>query len=261
MEEKVEFEKTLSLVEIMRVIRSRFIWILLIVIASVGVGVAYTTFIQKTEYTAVNAICVQAGDYTITDAEGNEIPSNIAEHTKYQYSALIAPEFEKVLKSAEILKAVKERGVNVNVSALKFNYTEESAFFEISYTFSAHGGDANVIKAQVANTLNEYVKASIEIIDDENSIYPTYLKNKLIRISNASQEGVSAKTGKTTTIILSFLVGLVLSAVLVISLYFIDDTINVKDDVEKITGLSNIALIDISFNESLNASEIKQGGN
>ncbi len=259
MEEKVELEKTLTLSEIMRVIKTRFIWLLLIIIICVGVGIAYISLVQETKYTATCVVCVQAKNYTILDEEtGIEKPANVAEHTKYQYSALLAPEFEKVLKSAEIVKQIKETGNHINIGSVSFKYTENSAFFEISYTFSRLDGDEGVLKEEIANELNKYVEDAIEIIDSENSPYG-FLKDKLILISKASKDYVLVSTGSFKTLALSFLVGVVLAAVLVVILYFTDDTITNKDDVEFITGVSNLAFIDISTNEILVKSNSKKG--
>ncbi len=260
MEEKVEFEKTLTISDIVRIIRQRFLWILLIIFVCVLVGYGYTELFQKTKYTAKSSVCVQANDYVITDSDGKEITSNVAEHTKYQFSALLAPEYGPVLKSNEMANALKSQDVDINISALSFKFTEGSAFFDISYTYSVHGGDSAVIKQQVANTLNEYVKKSIEVINDENSVYPTYLKDKLINYSIASSENVSVNTGVTRTLLLAFLIGVILSAVLVIILYFTDNTIKDREDFEILTGISNLAVIDLYTNQTIGETNTEVGG-
>ena len=58
MEEKVG--RSLSLSEILLVIRTNIIWILLLVITSLGVGVAYVKLVQKTTYTATVGFYVNA---------------------------------------------------------------------------------------------------------------------------------------------------------------------------------------------------------
>ena len=249
MEEKVELEKTLNFADIVNVIRARFIWIVLIVAVCVAVGCVYISLFQKTTYTASSSVCVQAKDYIYTDSDGKETTTNVAEHTKYQYSALIAPEYEKVLKSNDIASAIKSQGIDLNVSGLSFKFTENSAFFEVSYTYKAHGGDQTIIKRQISNALNEYIKKSIELIDEEGSVYPEYLKNKLINYSLASENNVSVNSGTTKTLLIAILIGIVLSAVLVIVLYFTDNTIKGKEDVEYLTGIGNLAVIDLYANQ------------
>ncbi len=250
MEEKVEFEKTLTISDIVLIIRRRFLLIVLIIFACVAIGYGYTALFQKTKYTAKSSVCVQANDYVIVDSDGKEITTNVAEHTKYQYSALIAPEYEKVLRSSEIASALKNQGLDINISSLSFTFTDDSAFFDVSYTYSVHGGNSAVIKQQVANTLNEYIKMSIEVINDENSVYPTYLKDKLINYSSASAENVSVNSGFTLTLLLAFLIGIVLSAIFVIVLYFTDNTIKDKEDAENLTGFANLAVVDLYHNQT-----------
>lgn len=260
MEEKVELEKTLSIADILNVVRARFIWVVLIIFACVAVGCVYIALFQKTTYTATSSICVQAKDYIYTDTDGKETTTNVAEHTKYQYSALIAPEYEKVLKSSDIANAVKEVGIDINVSGLSFKFTDNSAFFEISYTYKAHGGDSTIIKRQISNALNEYVKKSIEVIDDNNSVYPEYLKNKLINYSLASENNVSVNTGTTKTLLLAILIGVVLSVILIVILYFTDNTIHDKEDVEYLTGIGNLAVIDLYPNQAIVEKKVEVGG-
>ena len=74
-------------------------------------------------------------------------------------------------------------------------------------------------------------------------------KNKLINYSLASENNVSVNSGTTKTLLLAVLIGVVLSAVLVIILYFTDNTIKGKEDVEYLTGIGNLAVIDLYANQ------------
>ncbi len=249
MEEKVQKEKTIKIADILDVARRCFLWILLIVIACVVCGYAYYSLFQKTEYTVTGSLCVQAQDYVYEDKDGNETSSNLPEHTKYQYSALIAPEYENVLKSADIIKALSEQGISINIDDVKFKFKESSAFFDVSYTMSVHGGNANIIKEQAASRLNGYLEKSIEVINDSEGVYPDYLKDKLVYFSMASANNVSVNTGFSKTIALSILIGIILSIILIVIVYFADNTVKDKDDLENISGISNLAIIDLYINQ------------
>ncbi len=251
-EEKVE--KTLSLSDIWLVIRNNLIWIIAIIIACIGAGIAYVTFVQDTNYTAKVGIYVYAPS---TDENGKEL--NIAEHTLYQYSALIAPEYEKVLKSQEmntyinpVVNGVKQN--NISFSGIKFAYTEDSAFFDITYTYGKHGGDSGEIKKAVAKSLNDYVQKAIEKLNSDEKY--GVLRNKLVPYSLASEITVTQSSGMTKTLILSFMVGVVLSAIFVIIMYFIDDTVSSREDIERILGASTIAFIDLSPNFIINEESV-----
>ncbi len=260
MEEKVEMEKTIKISDILYVAKRNLIWISLIVLACVVLGYAYFSLLQKTEYTVTGSLCVQAKDYIITDSEGNEVTTNTAEHTKYQYSALIAPEYENVLKSADIVNALKEQGISINISDVKFDFKESSAFFDVSYTMSVHGGDANIIKEQAAIRLNGYLEKSIEVINADNSVYPDYLKDKLVYFSMASADNVAVNNGFMKTMLISILLGVVLSVVLVVIVYFADNTLKDKEDLENISGVSNLAIIDLSVNQAIAEKKLEVKG-
>ncbi len=266
MEEVKESGKLLSLNEIMILIRTKIVWIMLIVIFCLGCGVAYVALVQKTTYTAVTGVCVQAQYYvekkdefgnTMEDEYGNIIKekANVAEHTLYQYSALIAPEYEKVLKSNEIAKIIAKEKININVGAIGFSYTEDSAFFTITYTYSQHGGDASEIKANMASALNEYIKISIDAINDPEGKFPEYLKDKLLVYSIAETSGISASKGTLKIIILAFMAGILLSAIFIIMLFLVNDTVTSKEDIERLTNVANLALIDISANQTITNEE------
>lgn len=266
MEEVKESGKLLSLNEIMILIRSKIIWIMIIIFACLGCGVLFVAFKQKTTYTAVSSVCVQAKYFInkedefgnpMVDEEGNIIreEANVAEHTLYQYSALIAPEYEKVLKSNEIAKAVAKQNVNIDVGSISFTYTEKSAFFTIKYSYSQHGGDPDKIKADMAEALNTYINVSIDTINDPNSKFPEYLKEKLLVYSVAEKGSVATNNGYVKTMILALLAGILLSGLFIIILFLINDTVSSKEVLERLTDLPNLALVDISSNQLISNEE------
>ena len=50
---------------------------------------------------------------------------------------------------------------------------------------------------------------------------------------------------------LSLVLGIMLSAILVLIAYFIDDTVSSREDIERIVGFPTIAFIDIRTNATL----------
>lgn len=253
-EEKVG--RALSLSEILLVIRTNIIWILIFIFASLAVGVAYVKLVQKTTYTAT------VGFYVNAELAYKEEGVNIAEHTAYQYSALIAPEYEKVLKSQEMKafldsKCVEDGVAKLNFGSINFVYTESSAFFNVTYSYSVHGGDANQIKKDISSALNYFVKNTVEKLDNEtidrnNDGVDEYkygiLRNKLVVIAAANENTVGVSTGTVKTMFLAFVIGVLLAAIFVLLVYFIDDTVSSREDIERIMGVSTIAFIDISTN-------------
>ncbi|MBO5851192.1 MAG: hypothetical protein J6R29_02535 [Clostridia bacterium] len=158
-EEKVG--RSLSLSEILLVIRTNIIWILVIIFASLAVGVMYVKLVQKTTYTATASFYVNA------EIAYKEEKVDISEHTAYQYSALIAHEYEKVLKSQEMKvyldeKCQEENVAKLNFSSINFVYTESSAFFDVTYSYSENGGDAEKIRKAIVESLNFFAKETVK---------------------------------------------------------------------------------------------------
>ena len=259
MEERKENEKSISLSEIWLVARANIVWVLLIVLLCVGVGTAYAYLVKKTTYTATIDVVVQS----LNDTNDKE-DSKFTLTTAYQFSALLAPDYEKVLKSHEIINKVnedRETGhYKVSAGALSFKFTEESPYFSIKYTFSQHGGDATQIRIAVADTLNNYVKECQEILHENESGNYLYLADNLVVTSSANQSNVSVSSGKLTTIMLAGLIGVVLAFILVLLIYFIDDRISTRDDAERISGVAVLAFVDITSNAVLDPAYNKKGG-
>lgn len=257
-EEKVG--RSLSLSEILLVIRANVIWILILIVASLAVGVAYVKLVLKTTYTATASFYVNA------EIAYKEEGINISEHTAYQYSALIAHEYEKVLKSQEMKvyldKKCEDEGIaKLNFSSINFIYTESSAFFDVTYSYSENGGDAQKIRKEIVDSLNFFAKETVKKLDtetidrDDDGVAEGYkygiLRNKLVVIADASESKVSISRDTIKVMFLSLVVGVMLSAILVLLVYFIDDTVSSREDIERIVGVSTIAFIDISTNATL----------
>lgn len=261
MEEKVG--RSLSLSEILLVIRTNIIWILLLVITSLGVGVAYVKLVQKTTYTAT------VGFYVNAEMAYKEEGINISEHTAYQYSALIAPEYEKVLKSKNMREYINEKFketedediISLNFSNIKFVYTEGSAFFDVTYSYSIHDGDYASIARKISKSLNFYVKNAVEKLDndtidrndDESADGYKYgvLRNKLVVIADADESTVTQSSDTIKTLFLALVIGIALAAIFVLLVYFIDDTVSSREDIERVLDVPTIAYIDISTNATL----------
>ncbi len=247
MSENNENGKSISLTELLIVARTSIIWIIAIILICCIIGGTYAVFIKPATYTARVSVYVHAPS---VDEDGNKI--SIAEHTLYQYSALIATEYEKVLVTKEMQKKLsEENGVEINYKGLKFVYSEGSAFFDITYTYSVHGGNVNEIKDKVSNDLNSYVDNAIVRLDDKNAedkyVYGV-LSNKLVVISHADVNSVEYSRGRVKTVAIFFAIGVVLACIFVVLRYFIDDTIKTKEDVERLMAVAVIAQVDISSN-------------
>lgn len=233
----------LSFADLLGILRAGLLWIVIITLICLAVGVGYAFGVQKTSYTAQVSAHIFAESYK-NEVDDKEIA--FSETTAYQYSALLVPQCKPVFTSNEVLKAVKESGINLNGS-INFITEEGSPYFSITYTVAKRGGNPDEIKAEIAKTLNDYVDKSIEVIDADKKSY-AYLSNKITVYSKAYASDVKSSTGRVTPILLSLVIGLVLSVIFVLLKHFLDDTVSSKEQVESMTGTQIIALIDISTN-------------
>lgn len=240
MENINEKEKALSFADILSILRGGIVWIITITFICLVIGGVYAFCFKATTYTAKVDAVIFTHTYETSTGEQQEI----SEMTSYQYSALLVPQCKPVFTSNEIITAVKDAGILVNAGSVNFITEEGSPYFSITYSYSEHGGNVNEIKTKVAKLLDDYVQKSIEIIDEDTATY-RYLSNKITVYSDAS---VTASTGKAGVLIVSILIGLVLSVVFVLIKSTFDDTIVKKEQIEQITNNQIIAVIDISCN-------------
>ena len=243
MEGKNQKEQGISIADLLGVLRGGIIWIIGITFVCLALGFFYAFGMQETSYTAKLNAYYYVTSYETSSGEKVEVQ----EHTRYQYSALLAQDCEAVFKSNDIVSEVVPQIQGINIGAIKFEVVEDSPLFTVSYTVSKRGGDANAIKQEVADMLNAYVNASIEVIND-NTGEPHWHKDKIFVNSFASKDTVSTNTGRGKIILLSLAAGLVIAVVFVLIKHFLDDTVTSREQVEAITDTQIIALIDISAN-------------
>ena len=242
--EVVDESASLSFTDILIIARTQIAWILLIIFASVLVGIGYIAFYQKTTYTATAKMFV--------DAKIETNSGDVNEPSSFQWSSYLVESCEDTMTNNEVFALLKDSGLPISKGSLKFKYNETAQFspyFDITYTYSVHGGDANKIKVQVASTLNDYINKAIYYVNNDEENTPVYMKNIIKINSPAREDSVSVSSGNMTIILISFAIGLVLSAILILFKYFVNDTVNDKDDIERISGLMTVALVDISPNE------------
>ena len=257
-----EKEKSLSFSDILGVLRGGIVWIIIITILCTAIGGVYAFLFKKTTYTAkLNAqIYVETYRNPTTDEE-----EAVAEHTRFQYAALLADKCSALIMSNDVLNAcnalLEENNLKIR-GGLTIVPEEEQPFFTVTYTYSQKGGDVNATKEQVANTLNAFFDYAREYINSKPDVYPWHA-DKIVVYSYAQAKDVSASTGKAGVIAIAFLIGLVLSVIFVLVKNAFDDTIVTKEQIELITGNQIIATVDISYNgestQKASTSEVKEG--
>ncbi len=260
MEQVTENQKSLSFADVFRILRGGIVWIIIITILCLGVGGVYAFALKKTTYTAKLNAQIYVESYTNNQSGDEEY---VPEHTRFQYSALLAQKVNMLLTNKDVINGVASEaygGIKLK-GGLSVVPEEEQPFFTVTYTYSQKGGDTKKIKSEVAETLTDYVENAIKYIDDNSDKYPwftvdssvldpnqTVPKSKIIVFSNPQPSDVTASTGKATVLLISLVIGLVLSVIFVFIKNSFDDTVTTKEDIERITKNQVIATIDISHN-------------
>ena len=176
MEENTQKQKEqgISVADLLEILRGGIVWIIIITLISLGLGIGYAFGMQKTTYTAKLNAYYYVSSYENINGEKYEV----SEHTRYQYSALLAKDCESVFKSNDIVSVVAPKVPGVVVSSIRFTVNDESPLFTISYSMSVKGGDPKVHREQVAKILNDYVNESIEVINKDEG-EPHWHKDKI----------------------------------------------------------------------------------
>ena len=255
MEKFNEKEKSLSLADVLEILRGGLVWIIVITLLCTIIGGVYAFFVKETTYQA----SLKAFIYTATYKNSENEDVEISEMTSFQYGALLAPECPSVFLSDEIMSGIEKKGV-VLKGLIEFHIVEDSAMFTVTYTYSQHGGDVEAIRKEVAETLRSYIRESKRIIDaEENKEKYRYFSNKITVSSEPTEKSVAVSTGRLKVILLSMLLGLVVSVIFVLIKNLLDDTINSREQIEVITGGQVIAVVDISCNveNQENKQEVK----
>ncbi len=230
--------KGISFIELWDAVKKNIIFLILIMFVCSAIGFTYALVFKRTTYTVSTTAVVQV--------DAIEGVTNPTEQTKYSYSVYLAKQCKAILKNKNMAKRAQLEGIKINVGALNVEYEDEHFNIEITYQISGKGEEP---KKQLVDSLNDYLDycvAYVNNVDNENNIWKTLAGR--IYVEDAMAQNVSTNTGKTTTILISIIIGLVLSVLFVLLAYITNDSVKTKEDVEEITGSFVIASVSLSAN-------------
>lgn len=246
-----EKEKSLSFADVLGVLRSGIVWIIVITILCTLIGGVYAFAFKKTTYTSKLSAMIYVETYKNPVTGEDE---EVAEHTRYQYAALIAEEIGTFLLSPAVMNAC---GENIKGS-LSVSPKEEQPIFTVSYSFSRKGGDVKAIKEEIASSLNDYIDKAVQYLNVSEDVFKWY-SGKIVVFSYAQAKDVAVSSNKIGVVLIALVIGLALSVVFVLIKNAFDDTLKTKEQIEAITGNQIIALIDISENQNVEKKPISTG--
>lgn len=223
-------ESSITLSDILRVLRKNGILIGIITVVIFVAGIVYTFGIAKPTYKATATIKVEVPIVSESSSSA-EVGNSVTASLRYVQSVA------EYAKSKKIMSAVVDRNKNIidNTDALisetTTSYSTSSIFVTITVTDKS-GANAVTLVNDIATELSKYSKGSEDTtVTDQEKFYCTIVVSD--KASTNADEGFTyAAPNKKLYLIVAFLGGLVLSLVVVFIKEFASNKFKTPEDVQ-----------------------------
>ncbi|MBQ7277378.1 MAG: hypothetical protein IJS58_09075 [Bacilli bacterium] len=234
-------EKSLTLGEILFVVRKNILLILIITFVCTLAGSIYGLGFKEHSYTASTTTLVMV-DVNKTGTQ------TTTEYTNYMYSIQLINTVEDFITSNLVIDRAIENLKNdypeLTYKSVKNNLSvsngNNSLVVKISYTAKGDGKDQEAVKV-----VNELVDSMIYLVNnttnDNGKLTYEILSNSISVMDKAKNS--EAKRGAATIIAICFAVGLALSFGIILIKYLMDDTYKDKEEFERYYKINVIATI------------------
>jgi len=237
-------EKSISLGELFFLAKKNIILILIITIVCTAIGGVYGLFIKERSYTASATTMVM-----VDTSKQSTVTST--EYSNYMYSTYLINTYKDFVVSHKVIDEVVTNLANSKGYVLTYKTITENLSISndqnslvVTLSYTAHGNEK---EQESIDVVNEILKTSIKIVDEEK-LESDSTKLKYFILSNSVQPidyatSAIGKRGASTIIIISFVVGLVISFGIILIKYLTDDTFKSKEEFKRIFGIDVIATI------------------
>ncbi len=221
----MENYEDIDIKRILEIIFSKKIFIILILLLSIILGYVYSYYYKKPEYQSSVKILLVA-DENKTNKELTQTDLNIN-------SSLIST-YSSIAKSTNVIeKTIKNLGLNISVSKLQKNIEakqiDNTQFLKITVK------DENAETAKdIANELSKVFTEQIKEI---------YNLENISIVDKAEIESMPCNVNHAKDMILFTGIGLFISMVVIMIIYFFDDTIKNEKEIEKSIKLKSIGTL------------------
>ncbi len=219
--------KEIDLQELLYVLRKKILVIILVAVLGAGCAFAYSQFAATPMYKATSKLYIMMKDNEklgITGLQGLEMSMDLTR----DYAELIKsrPVVEKVNSNLDLGMSYEKLVKQVSV-----NNPDDTRIMEI--------GISNSNSKTARNIANEFAEvAKKQISEIMKTDEPTVVEYAVIPKAPYSPD-------KTRNTLLGFLIGLLLSSIIILVLHFMNDNIVNQEDIEKNLGLPVLATIPI----------------
>lgn len=240
MDTNIEQEKNesgITLGQIFFLIKKNIILIIIVTFFVTLIGSVYAIGFKKPTYTGTATIMVD-------DASG-QVSGN--EYQQYLLSSYLVNSIKDFVTSDAVLSEVKE-ATGVSVKALANNIsvstTNNSLIVKVAYSNTDKELTLQVTKLLIEKSVK--VSNTVKEMSPEGTPVYKYsmLANKIIDLKTPQTfEDLTVKSGKLIILVVSFLLGLIISFGIVLVMFLLDDTYRSKQTFEQTFGINVLASI------------------
>ena len=213
------------------------VWIIILAAVVCGaVGFLYSYFLITPQYQSTTKVYIL-----------NKQNSTSVTYSDVQLSTTLSKDYEQLVTSRYVIEGV--------INDLKLDETYESLVKRVS---ASNATDTRIIAITVTDPEPEQAQKIANSVRDLAAKHITEVMDieavNVVDQANLPDEPVSPSIPKWT--IIGVLVGIVISAAVIIIQHLLDDTIKTSEDIERYLGLSTLALIPV--NEGQNSNQGKR---
>ncbi|MDD3170807.1 MAG: Wzz/FepE/Etk N-terminal domain-containing protein [Bacilli bacterium] len=229
-EEKYE-ERGLSISDLFFLVKKNLLMIIIVTFIFILCGSIYGFGIRKTTYSA-DATAIVMAENSSTTTSG---------YQDYLYSNYLINTFKDFIVSDSVIELVKdelkEYGLTKEqiVDSITVGVTTNSLIVRIT----AKAG-STTLAVKLVNTVLDKAMEAANVMENGEYKY-NVLANKLVDMEYAYE--ATGSRGATTVLVISVLLGLIVSLGIVLIKYLIDDTFTSKDEFERMFKINVLALL------------------
>lgn len=217
-----EDEVEIDLLDILRALRKRILLVLMVALIGGCAGAACTQFLMTPIYSSTSSMLVLSKETTLTSLADLQLGASLTS----DYTVLITstPVLEQVIKNLDLDMKAEELKKKVTI-----NNPADTRILEITVD--------NQDPAMAKKIVDEIASVSSSYIGDKMEVIPP----KIIENGKIATERTSPSMVKN--VVISFLIGFLACAAVVVVHAVMDDTVKTEGDIEKYLGVTVLARV------------------
>jgi len=232
-------EVEIDLVEVFGILMHHIWLIITVTLVCAIAGFAFSKFVLPEQFQSTTKIYI----LNKSESVNNNVTLN-----DVQTSTQLTKDYAELITSRYVLETVMK---NMNIADMKYEDFKNKIAVDTPtdtriVAITVTDTDPKVAQ-QIANNVREVAAAHITKVMDIDAV-------NIVEDANLPDEKASPSCSRWTAI--AGLIGLLLTAILVVVRYMMDDSIKTSDDVEKYLGLSTLALIPLD--EGINKEKVEK---